>query len=234
MRLKSMHICDIVVFGALLSILLGTRFLGLSLTHEDGIVEYLSAVFWLAGMLLALGCVFRRDSRRSMVVIVLLLVCVVSLGEEISWGQRILDIKTPTAIAAANKQSELNFHNLRAVSAGSAWQHFFATGEFSIRQFTDPQNLFRLGFLVFFLAFPLAHGTKAGSRLLSRIGYRAPGTSFLLFLWLLIGVTFLTPIGGSGAERHAIQEIREMAFSFYIAMYLLLYRLTPRCSPEVA
>jgi hypothetical protein len=63
----------------------------------------------------------------------LLSVCFISFGEEISWGQRIFGIETPAFIADANRQSELNFHNLYALSGGSTWLNFFKTGEFNCR-----------------------------------------------------------------------------------------------------
>jgi hypothetical protein len=40
------------------------------------------------------------------------LAALVAIGEELSWGQRLFDVSTPESIAAANRQEELNVHNL--------------------------------------------------------------------------------------------------------------------------
>ena len=40
-------------------------------------------------------------------------------GEEISWGQRIFDIKIPTAILQSNFQSEFNLHNAKFIQASN-------------------------------------------------------------------------------------------------------------------
>ena len=47
-------------------------------------------------------------------------------GEEISWGQRVFDLKTPTRLKAVNHQKELNVHNIGPVL------HVFRFGMFCI------------------------------------------------------------------------------------------------------
>jgi len=96
-----------------------------ALTREDGFLENVSAVYYLVA---ALGCFllflkakyFKNPADRSVysnparryVFLGLGLLFFVSLGEEISWGQRLLGYNTPEAIAARNVQGEFNFHNL--------------------------------------------------------------------------------------------------------------------------
>src|SRR5688500_16187413 len=40
------------------------------------------------------------------------MVCLFGAGEEISWGQRVFDIETPSSLMERNAQKELNLHNL--------------------------------------------------------------------------------------------------------------------------
>ncbi|PIR58646.1 MAG: hypothetical protein COU69_04410 [Candidatus Pacebacteria bacterium CG10_big_fil_rev_8_21_14_0_10_56_10] len=42
-------------------------------------------------------------------------------GEEVSWGQRLFQIKTPTVLQAVNQQNELNIHNTRALMPLVYW-----------------------------------------------------------------------------------------------------------------
>ena len=50
----------------------------------------------------------------------------VGLGEEISWGQRILNIETPEAIKEINAQGELTIHNLEWFGGESFWAKFLS------------------------------------------------------------------------------------------------------------
>ncbi len=152
---------------------------------------------------------------------IFLFVCFISLGEEISWGQRIFNIQTPKFIADANRQSELNFHNLHILNNGSTWRHFFKTGEFDYHQILDMQNLFRIGFVVFFIFFPLMIAMNIGSNILNSIGYYKPEPYFTIFITLFLFFSFIITIGKERQYVRRIQEIREMSYALFIAMYLL-------------
>jgi hypothetical protein len=93
-----------------------------SLTVEDGVVEYLTALGFLIGGIFALLLTNKRNFfTNSLVRNTFIAGCILvglSLffvaGEEISWGQRILGIETPEAIAEQNRQGEINLHNSEA------------------------------------------------------------------------------------------------------------------------
>lgn len=89
--------------------------------REDGIVETMTAVFFLS----AASLLFIRSVRKtpdvspsrgrfwSIVLYGLPAVVCFGIGmEEISWGQRLFNWHTPEFIAAVNYQHETNFHNL--------------------------------------------------------------------------------------------------------------------------
>ncbi len=82
---------------------------------EDWLYEYLTAVFYIgsAGMLLWAFFKFPLTKRYKFFVIAFVALFIFVAMEEISWGQRILDIDTPDTIEDINEQDEVNIHNLQ-------------------------------------------------------------------------------------------------------------------------
>lgn len=80
---------------------------------EGGPAESLTVVALLAASFVSFrrfrGGVGWRDRSLSLAVALLLLL---GVGEELSWGQRLLDFETPGFFQRHNDQSELNLHNL--------------------------------------------------------------------------------------------------------------------------
>lgn len=84
--------------------------------REDGIVEWLTVL----GLLVGAICCFHRAKilkpfRGSLFIfctIFLGFLFLFGLGEEISWGQRIFDIKSSQYFLQNNSQGETNLHNL--------------------------------------------------------------------------------------------------------------------------
>lgn len=84
------------------------------ITREDSVSESVSAICYLIA-----ACIFfvewiRRGFRNIFVLGYALLFLVVG-GEEISWGQRIIDIQTPEALKELNVQKETNLHNIDGI-----------------------------------------------------------------------------------------------------------------------
>jgi hypothetical protein len=84
--------------------------------EEDGIVEWLTVAGLLAGFSV---CIYRfinllkqRNWWFLTVTLVLGILLFVAAGEEISWGQRILGIKSSEYFLKHNAQGETNIHNL--------------------------------------------------------------------------------------------------------------------------
>jgi hypothetical protein len=91
------------------------------LLGEDGVYEYLGALFCLAASALFLAAYAwfpvrrkRNASRtgRNIFFLLLSLALFCLFGEEISWGQRLLGLRTPEFMVAVNAQRELTVHNL--------------------------------------------------------------------------------------------------------------------------
>jgi len=103
-----------------------------ALTDEDALVE------WLQTAALLVGCgtyslLFGRHwlTGRRITAVLSLLVAIAALvvvGEELSWGQRILGWATPPGLVAINDQGELNIHNIGSIATLSRLMQFAAVG----------------------------------------------------------------------------------------------------------
>ena len=84
---------------------------------EDGFIEWLTVLGFIAGGLVCFRRVYRLRRVRSIGFLALtaLLGCAFLFiaGEEISWGQRIFNVETPQWMEERNTQQEMNLHNLK-------------------------------------------------------------------------------------------------------------------------
>jgi len=58
-------------------------------------------------------------NQRNWFFLIIGLVFLVFFGEEISWGQRLLNFRTPDWLKEINNQKEINFHNINFIEASS-------------------------------------------------------------------------------------------------------------------
>lgn len=84
------------------------------LTAEDGVIEYVQALLYAVAAV-AFAALAWTSRRHRIWAVLLALGTFVVAGEEISWGQRILDIGTPESFERSNVQGEINLHNLEGV-----------------------------------------------------------------------------------------------------------------------
>src|SRR5690606_3111921 len=108
----------------------------------DGPVENMTAlVLLIASFTMTVHgtrCLVSEKNRKQIGIIALLIALAffVFAGEEISWGQRVLDIETGEFMQQYNWQGEVNLHNLQ----------------------TDVANIgFHYGALIFLIILPLFH-----------------------------------------------------------------------------
>jgi hypothetical protein len=84
------------------------------LAKEDGIVEYLTAIFYFIAS--GLFVLINKENRfKNVFFWFLAAMCFAIAGEEISWGQRIFDIQTPAELNSINVQNEFNIHNINGI-----------------------------------------------------------------------------------------------------------------------
>ncbi len=92
----------------------GTADLGF-VFQEDGVLESLSTIFYFAAAgIFAFGFKNKPAPLRFWCLFFAVLMFMVG-GEEISWGQRIFGITTPTSLETVNVQNEFNIHNIDGI-----------------------------------------------------------------------------------------------------------------------
>ncbi|MGI9319016.1 MAG: hypothetical protein ACR2QW_16945, partial [bacterium] len=122
------HTTTLKLFVALLPLVGCTAIVWLRHTHynkfkylfiEDHLFEYLTSIFYFCAAAIAIfiALTFKREERFVLAAAYYFLTLGLFFvaGEEISWGQRILNIETPLAIIEINSQKELTIHNLKPI-----------------------------------------------------------------------------------------------------------------------
>jgi hypothetical protein len=87
----------------------------ISLTHEDGIVEWITFLFLFVSGLLALSLApsLKKRSDRYFIFFLLFGIGFILFSlEEISWGQRIFGFESPEFFLEQSDQQETNIHNV--------------------------------------------------------------------------------------------------------------------------
>ena len=87
----------------------------LLIVREDGVIEYLTASFLLFASIKLFFLFLKIYKKYSVFNFGLLsysLVLFFGFGEEISWGQRIFGIQSPSFFSENNFQGEINIHNM--------------------------------------------------------------------------------------------------------------------------
>lgn len=117
------------VLGVLLLVVHGPAWLGQAafdaVVVEDGLVEQATAGLFLLAAVAAAAAACRWRVWPYRIVLGLMAVgFLLCVGEEISWGQRVLGFATPAALQEVNVQGEANLHN----SLGYAADHLFIAG----------------------------------------------------------------------------------------------------------
>jgi len=181
-------------------------------TVEDGPVENITALsFFIGGVGFLIAAARSRylGARGSRWAYVMMIawaaIAFVCCGEEISWGQRILDFGTPEQLKAANAQEEFTFHNLHAfASVGGTYRYL---------------TIFILGTG---LAIPLIGMTRLGRSLYDRFCF--PVTPWIVAPAFVAAYLFgkyyidISPVLQI-KPANAINELRELMIGYAMALY---------------
>jgi len=195
-------------------------------TREDGFIEYLTAFFYLIGVIL--GILTLINNKKLMFFAVLwTILCFVFLGEETSWFQRVFNYSVP-AVEGVNAQKEFNFHNLQIFKG----EDLFADGKIRkegiINFLKSTQNIYRIGFFGYFLILPLLTFNKWIKKLLVKLDYFKPNVNFIIVLLIVLVLSFVLAIMSEEHVKMAMAETREMLYAFFIFLYLGIYYYSPR------
>lgn len=208
------------------------------LAKEDGFFEYVTAIcFFCVSVLLAFkyykessgnNFVFFK-TRKNLFFLLLSFVFFIGAGEEISWGQRILNIQSPKIIQEINQQKEINLHNLRLF-------HHNELKDSKISKYTPLLNIDRLfslfWFTYCFLIPFLKKFNQPFSNWLKKINLPTSPISFGVFfianyaiskvLELYFHIQHFTV---SGKICSCVTEVKECNFSvLFLLLSIYLYR----------
>lgn len=191
----------------------------LKITREDGLIESISAFLYFLGFIIGFYSILK--TKRLFFPIVWTLLCLLFLGEETSWFQRIFNYSVP-GVEAINDQGEFNIHNLEFFKGKTMIVDGKINSEFEITSLLmSTQYLFTLGFFGYFLIIPILTTNKKIRNFLSRLGYVK--SDFVLVILIVFGLSFLLTILANVEIKSAIAETREMLFAFFIFMYMTFY-----------
>jgi len=192
------------------------------LWNEDGLVEVTSALAYFFAIWACLMGIARSRGLVRAYFVLWAILCIVFLGEETSWLQHWIGYQTPEAIARINEQREFNIHNLNWFPEGSLLK------ETSIRGWLGSlfasQNLFRLGFVCYFLLLPAVFSSRWGKRLNETLRVPYVGKKLLIFIWVPIAVSALLSVLSVGDVdvKTQVAEAREAYYAISILVFVAL------------
>lgn len=187
-----------------------------SFTEEDGLIENLTATFYMVALIFSFLSIFKR--KPIFLPILWTILCFIFLGEETSWFQRLFDYSVP-AVQNINAQNEFNLHNLEIFQGGS-----LLYSPITLKTFCKSQNLFRLGFFGYFILLPLSLKSKTIKKLFFKIGYHKPSNNFTMTLSFIFFLSFfLVMLPPTINLKSPLAEIREMLYAFFIMIYAIHY-----------
>lgn len=175
--------------------------------REDRPVEYLGALCWAGAWIICAYRLIKGQRQPLLLLITWMVLAFVFMGEEVSWFQRILGFGTPEAFEDINAQGEFNVHNLEGLGLAGL----------------GVQNLFRLGFISYFLVLPILTASRRVRALVAKLGYSPPERAFLMAVWAVIGVSVFLQLIGPEAARSITVESRESFYAFTVLVYVYLY-----------
>lgn len=150
--------------------------------EEDGVVEWLTVLGLMLAFFVCVGRFIRLRKKRGwwflLVTLGLAFLLFAAAGEEISWGQRILGIKSSSFFEKNNAQHETNFHNL-VVNGVKINKLVFSIGLIAV-----------MG--IYLLIFPLLYRySQKFKGIMDKSGVPIPRSYQVISILLLFGITEL-------------------------------------------
>lgn len=198
----------------------------LELTREDGLYENIGALFFFFTaiaffMLLAKPSRYikpdgTKTTHEKWYFLLFGLLFLFACGEEISWGQRILNFSTPEAMEETNMQGEFNVHNLEFFHGKNA-EGEDKTGLLAL---LEMHRLFYMTFFLYLLVFPLLYKyILSFKKIIDKIHVPVPSVFLgILFTFNLIYGHILKLIISNNDYDigHSVVEIKETLFAIIL------------------
>jgi hypothetical protein len=90
-----------------------------ALVREDSALEWGEVGAYVVAAVVSARVALRTRGFVALAYGLLAVAAVAAVGEELSWGQRLFNLSTPESLAEANRQHELNLHNLSDVESAA-------------------------------------------------------------------------------------------------------------------
>jgi len=183
----------------------------MKIIREDSILEYIQFFLYILSGIFTIKIVKRlvelKESKFKIIAFSILAILFFFIAfEEISWGQRILNIETPESVASNNAQGELTVHNLTPLQFK---MHFLyiAIGIYGISSRFLLKKIFPKQYLKL--------------RIFTPDYFLFPYFLFAIVFWILSTyyIRTLSFMGGDIVPAWKWQEVFEM----YVAMAFLFY-----------
>lgn len=170
-----------------------------TLTAEDDVVEYLTALGYLVAAIVFAVLAWRSSGWQRLWFVLFAVGFFLIAGEEVSWGQRLFGFGTPAELKRDNVQGELTLHNIEGVQ----------------------DNVRLLGVLIFsglFLVLPfLVDRPGRVSRLVER--FRIPVPPFWCAPIVLVGLAFMIIPRLDGSVIFSLDETGELYLAVAVAAF---------------
>ena len=190
----------------------------IAMGKEDGLFEWLTAIFYFMCFLLLL-LTFKKN--RNVFLLSLALVMFFGAGEEISWGQRLLGFSTPAGINQMNVQHEFNIHNLVAFNGK------YMNGEVKqgLARFLEMDLLFKIFTLVFGIVLPFfVYHFKFIAKLCLQLKVPIPPISIGIFFaisWFCLKLSLAKIPVGANTEQYWRVFMAGPEIAEFIGSYVL-------------
>jgi len=195
-----------------------------SMLREDSIVEYSGAILmFIASLFLIHLLITRFNHIGRLLKLFMVLYClflIVAAGEEISWGQRIFNIKTPDTISQYNLQNELNLHNLEIFNRRDR-----EGDKKGIRLLLSAEMLYNIIALTLFLFIPFTKVLLYRFKPFKEIAELLPPKKYAISIILIFVVMKLCLIYFGNIQAPSINlqrglgELKETLISIMFALY---------------
>jgi hypothetical protein len=207
-----------VTLGFLLAMRLGGSPVGEAIGREDQLAENLTALLFLLG---AAACAWAlAHGRHKTMAVMWLPLCVVFMGEEVSWFQRALGFSVPQ-VEAYSSQAEFNLHNLKLFGGGRIIRKDGGY-DLSPRALLNSQNIFRAGWLTWFLVLPLLTHVPVVQRTAARLHYVRPSFALSAPIWIVLALAAALTLTTVPPIKDYVAEVTEFGYAAMILLYTLL------------
>ena len=195
----------------------------MAIGKEDSFFEWMTAIFFLLASVLCFAT-FKRN--KNIFVLGLALMFFMGMGEEISWGQRIIGFTTPAEIKMVNVQKETNIHNLEIFND----KYLNGVKKTGMQRLLEINILFRIFSVSFLILLPLIiyqlkFQKKINKKLMLPVAPLTMGIFFIISWCIFYSIKyFLLPKGKAVGVYLSVGEVFECTAAYvYFAVALYFY-----------